>query len=52
MSNYLYEEDTYKIIGAWLRYKPWKRIFWNCLQRCIRIWIKENKISFEREKNI
>jgi GxxExxY protein len=49
MSNYLYEEDTYKILEPWLRYiKTW--IFWNCLQDAFEYELKKNKISFEREK--
>jgi GxxExxY protein len=52
MSNYLYEEDTYKIIGALIEvHKNRGRGFSEIVYKdAFEYELKKNKISFEREK--
>ena len=52
MSNYLYEEDTYKIIGALIEvHKNLGKGFSEIVYKdAFEYELKKNKISFEREK--
>ncbi|MFV8333878.1 GxxExxY protein [Flavobacterium sp. GSP14] len=52
MSNYLYEEDTYKIIGALIEvHKNLGKGFYEIVYKdAFEYELKKNKISFEREK--